>query len=213
MKREGFQFVVFIAAALAAIVVFAILFRVLGFAYEKPELELPDPEWQMAEVIAFEDKYTPEVERPELNTYPTFEDVLSEKMAAVDQLVAEVAGRLIWGEGGAVSDAANRHAALWTAINRVDAWGGTLLERMTEENAFHGLGVVGDVPERFVQEARLIIALWEMEREGWIIPVGDFPAGLPERFLFFEGDGVTNHFSTNFGGGEYWDGVESRWDA
>ena len=213
MKREGLQLVIFIAAALTAIVVFAIIFRVIGLADEKPEITLPAPEWQVADVITLGDEQAPEVGRPGLNVYPTFEEVLCEKMTAVDSSVADVAGRLIWGEGGAIGDAANRQAALWTAINRVDAWGGTLLERMTEENAFHGLGVVGDVPEQFVQEARLIIALWEMEREGWIIPTGDFPAGLPERFLFFEGDGTINHFSTSFGGGEYWNGVESRWDT
>lgn len=213
MKREGVQLVIFMAAAIVAIIVFSVIFRVVGLADEKPEMNLPEPEWRKVDITEFENEPISEGERPGLNTYPTFEDVLAEKIAAVDPSVADVAGRLIWGEGGAVSDTANRYASLWTAINRVDAWGGTLLERMTEENAFHGLGVVGDVPEQFVQEARLIIALWEMEREGWIIPAGDFPAGLPERFLFFEGDGMINHFSTNFGGGEYWNGVESRWDA
>lgn len=29
---------------------------------------------------------------------------------------------------------------------------------------------------------------------------------LPERFLYFEGDGRVNHFSTEYGGGEYWYG-------
>lgn len=212
--KEVFRLAAAMILVLVAIVIFAILFRLLGLASdEPPEMELPAPEWEKADVLDVVEDVTPELESIAVSAAPTFDDVLIEKITAVDSELAEVAGRLIWGEGGAITNTANRFASLWTAINRADAWGGTLYERMTEEYQFHGLDMAGEVPEQYIREARLIIALWEMEREGWTIPADRFPAGLPERFLYFEGDGTVNHFSTNFGGGEYWDGVESRWDA
>ena len=214
MKREVIQLAAAMILVLVAIVMFAILFRVLGLASdEPPEMKLPAPEWEEAGVLEVVDDVAPELENLAVPTAPTFDDVLIEKIAAVDSELAEVAGRLIWGEGGAITNTANRYASLWTAINRAEAWGGTLYERMTEESQFHGLDMTGEVPEQYIREAGLIIALWEMEREGWTIPDNRFPAGLPERFLYFEGDGTVNHFSTDFGGGEYWDGVESRWDV
>ena len=49
-----------------------------------------------------------------------------------------------------------------------------MYERMTEESQFHGLDMTGEVPEQYIREARLIIALWEMEREGGLFPITGF---------------------------------------
>ena len=66
--------------------------------------------------------------------------------------------------------------------------------------AFHGLAIQGDVPEQHVEMARDVLARWALEAEGWI----DVGRTLPEHYLYFEGDGVRNHYSTEYGGGEYW---------
>lgn len=196
------------AIACIAIIAFAVVFRMVGLSDNT--VELPEPEYTTPDEVVLLRAEAPEVERTGLVTYQTFENALTEAKAAVPDELAELAGRLIWGEGGGVQDDANRYATLWTAINRADAWGGTLEERITEAHAFHGLATPGTVPEQHVNEAREIIALWQLEKDGWIIP-DTFPAGLPVRFLYFEGDGRVNHFSTKYGGGEYWNDIESRW--
>lgn len=206
--KEFKNLAIMTAIMIGAIVLFAILFRVLGLADSAQTL--PEPEYTPADEITLLRAEAPERANTGLVTYETFEAALTEAKAAVPDELAELAGRLIWGEGGGVQNDANRYATLWTAINRADAWGGTLEEHITEAHAFHGLATPGTVPEQHVNEAREIIALWQLEKDGWIIP-DTFPAGLPVRFLYFEGDGRVNHFSTKYGGGEYWDGVESRW--
>ena len=70
---------------LVAIVMFAILFRVLGLASdEPPEMELPAPEWEEADVLDVVEDVAPELESLAVPAAPTFDDVLIEKIAAVD---------------------------------------------------------------------------------------------------------------------------------
>lgn len=208
MKRERYMLALITALVCTVIIFVAILLSSVGLADN--ETNLPTPEYTPTEEIILLRGEAPKQLASGLNTYETFDEALERAKAAVPDELAELAGRLIWGEGGGVQNDANRYATLWTAINRADAWGGTLEERITEAHAFHGLATPGTVPEQHVNEAREIIALWQLEKDGWIIP-DTFPAGLPVRFLYFEGDGRVNHFSTKYGGGEYWDGVESRW--
>ena len=208
MKRERYMLALITALVCTVIIFVAILLSSAGLADN--ETTLPTPEYTPTEEIILLRGEAPKQLASGLNTYETFDEALERTKAAVPDELAELAGRLIWGEGGGVQNDANRYATLWTAINRADAWGGTLEERITEAHAFHGLATPGTVPEQHVNEAREIIALWQLEKDGWIIP-DTFPAGLPVRFLYFEGDGRVNHFSTKYGGGEYWDGVESRW--
>lgn len=145
----------------------------------------------------------PEVVATEPCEITSFSEALAAALAGIDAELAERCGRLIWGEAGGVLDGNNRAAALWCALNRADAWGESL-DDVLNVGAFHGLAVRGEVPERFVAEAAEILSLHEMEAEGWKVP------RLPLRFMYFEAaaDGSRNIFSTEFGGGEYWDGQE-----
>lgn len=209
MKKEGKELALMVTIVCLAIIGIVVVMTSLARA-DTQDIELPEPEYTTPAEIILLRAEAPERANTGLATYETFDAALERTKAAVPDELAELAGRLIWGEGGGVQDDANRYATLWTAINRADAWGGTLEERITEAHAFHGLATPGTVPEQHVNEAREIIALWQLEKDGWIIP-DTFPAGLPVRFLYFEGDGRVNHFSAKYGGGEYWDGVESRW--
>ena len=209
MKKEGLEYAMMLAIVCLAIVGAVVIMTSLASA-DDSQVELPEPEYISADTMVLSRAEAPERANSGLATYETFEAALERAKAAVPDELAELAGRLIWGEGGGVQNDANRYATLWTAINRADVWGGTLEERITEAHAFHGLAIPGTVPEHHINEAREIIALWQLEKDDWIIP-DTFPAGLPVRFLYFEGDGRVNHFSTKYGGGEYWDGVESRW--
>lgn len=141
----------------------------------------------------------PEIVATEPSEIESFGEALEAAKAEVDGGLAEWVGRAIWGEAGGVQDEAQRAAVVWCACNRADAWGMDIWE-VLNVGAFHGLAIQGEVPAEHVELARDVLARWALEAEGWV----DVGRALPEQYLYFEGDGVRNHFSTEYGGGEYW---------
>ena len=187
------------AIACIAIIAFAVVLRMIGLADNT--VELPEPEYTTPDEVVLLRAEAPEVERDGLVTYQTFEDALAEAKASVPDELAELAGRAIWGEAGGIQDYAQRAAVIWCACNRADAWDMEIGDVLNVD-AFHGLAIKGEVPEQHVELARDVLARWTLEAEGWI----DVGRVLPNRFLYFEGDGRVNHFSTEYGGSEYWHG-------
>ena len=141
----------------------------------------------------------PEVVATEPSEIESFAEALEAAEAGIDPELAEICGRLIWGEAGGIQDYAQRAAVVWCACNRADAWDMNIGEVLTVDQ-FHGLAINGEVPAEHVELARDVLARWTLEAEGW----QDVGRVLPSRFLYFEGDGRINHFSTQYGGGEYW---------
>lgn len=141
----------------------------------------------------------PEVVAAEPSEVTSFDEALAAAKADVDSELAEWVGRAIWGEAGGVQDEAQRAAVAWCALNRADAWGMDIWD-VLNVGAFHGLAIQGEVPDEHIELARDVLARWALEAEGWV----DVGRALPEQYLYFEGDGVRNHFSTEYGGGEYW---------
>lgn len=199
MKRETYMLAIMTAIACIAIIAFAVVFRMVGLADNT--VELPEPEYTTADEVMMLRAEAPEVKRAGLVTYETFENALAEAKASVPDELAELAGRAVWGEAGGIQDYAQRAAVIWCACNRADAWDMEIGDVLNVD-AFHGLAIRGTVPEQHVELARDVLARWTLEAEGWV----DVDRVLPERFLYFEGDGRVNHFSTEYGGGEYWHG-------
>lgn len=141
----------------------------------------------------------PEVVATEPSEIESFDEALAAAKDEVDGELAEWVGRAIWGEAGGVQDEAQRAAVAWCACNRADAWGMDIWDVLIV-GAFHGLAIQGEVPDEHIELARDVLARWALEAEGW----ADVGRILPEKFLFFEGDGKINHFSTEYGGGQYW---------
>lgn len=141
----------------------------------------------------------PEVVATEPSEIESFGEALAAAKAAVPDELAELAGRAVWGEAGGIQDEAQRAAVVWCACNRADAWGMDIWD-VLNVGAFHGLAIRGEVPDEHIELAREVLARWALEAEGWV----DVGRALPEQYLYFEGDGVRNHFSTEYGGGEYW---------
>lgn len=185
------------AIACIAIIAFAVVFRMVGLADNT--IELPVPEYTPPDEAVMLRAEAPEVERTGLVTYQTFENALAETKASVPDELAELAGRAIWGEAGGIQDYAQRAAVIWCACNRADAWDMNI-DDVLNVDAFHGLAIRGTVPEQHIELARDVLARWTLEAEGW----QDVGRVLPNRFLYFEGDGRVNHYSTEYGGGEYW---------
>lgn len=197
--KEFKNLAIMTAIMIGAIVLFAILFRVLGLADSAQTL--PEPEYTPADEITLLRAEAPERANTGLITYETFDEALERAKTAVPDELAELAGRAIWGEAGGIQDEAQRAAVVWCACNRADAWDMEIGDVLNVD-AFHGLAIKGEVPEQHVELARDVLARWTMEAEGW----QDVGRVLPSQYLYFEGDGRVNHYSTEYGGGEYWHG-------
>lgn len=190
------------AVMIAALVVCAVIFRVFGLAYDgAAACGLPEPTYTTPAEIILMRAEAPERANTGLVTYETFGEALERAKAAVPDELAELAGRAIWGEAGGIQDEAQRAAVVWCACNRADAWDMEIGDVLNVD-AFHGLAIKGEVPEQHVELARDVLARWTLEAEGW----QDVGRVLPSRFLYFEGNGIVNLFSTEYGGGEYWKG-------
>lgn len=197
--KEFKHLAIMTAIMIGAIVLFAVLFRILGLADSTQSL--PMPEYTSADEIILSRAEAPERANTGLVTYETFDEALERTKAAVPDKLAELAGRAIWGEAGGIQDEAQRAAVVWCACNRADAWDMNI-DDVLNVDAFHGLAIRGTVPEQHVELARDVLARWTLEAEGWV----DVGRVLPSRFLYFEGNGIVNLFSTEYGGGEYWHG-------
>lgn len=198
MKREGMEYAMMLAIVCLAIVGAVVIMTSLASA-DNGSVELPEPEYISADEMVLSRAEAPERANSGLATYETFEEALERAKAAVPDELAELAGRAIWGEAGGIQDEAQRAAVVWCACNRADAWDMEIGEVLTVDQ-FHGLAIKGEVPHQHVELARDVLARWTLEAEGWV----DVGRVLPSRFLYFEGDGWVNHFSTEYGGGEYW---------
>lgn len=190
------------AVMIAALVICAVIFRIFGLAYDgAAACGLPEPTYTTPAEIILMRAEAPERANTGLVTYETFDEALERAKAAVPDKLAELAGRAIWGEAGGIQDEAQRAAVVWCACNRADAWDMDIGDVLTVDQ-FHGLAIKGEVPHQHVELARDVLARWTLEAEGW----QDVGRVLPSRFLYFEGDGRVNHYSTEYGGGEYWKG-------
>ena len=198
MRKEGLEYAMMLAVVCLAIVGAVVVMTSLASA-DDSQVELPEPEYISADMMVLSRAEAPERANSGLATYETFEAALERTKAAVPDELAELAGRAIWGEAGGIQDEAQRAAVVWCACNRADAWDMELGEVLTVDQ-FHGLAIRGEVPAQHVELARDVLARWTLEAEGW----QDVGRVMPNRFLYFEGDGRVNHFSTEFGGGEYW---------
>lgn len=200
MRKEGLEYTMMLAIVCLAIVGAVVVMTSLASA-DNGSVELPEPEYTSADELVLSRAVAPERANTGLATYETFDEALERAKAAVPDELAELAGRAVYGEAGGIADYAQRAAVVWTACNRADAWDMDIGDVLTVDQ-FHGLAIRGEVPAEHVELARDVLARWTLEAEGWV----DVDRVLPERFLYFEGDGRVNHFSTEYGGGEYWHG-------
>ena len=200
MKREGTELALMVAVMCLAIVGAVVIMTSLAGA-DNQEVALPEPTYTTPAEIILMRAEAPERANTGLVTYETFGEAFERAKAAVPDELAELAGRAIWGEAGGIQDEAQRAAVVWCACNRADAWDMEIGDVLNVD-AFHGLAIKGEVPEQHVELARDVLARWTLEAEGW----QDVGRVLPSRFLYFEGNGIVNLFSTEYGGGEYWHG-------
>ena len=200
MRKEGLEYAMMLAVVCLAIVGAVVIMTSLASA-DDSQVELPEPEYISADELVLNRAVAPERANTGLATYETFDEALERAKAAVPDELAELAGRAVYGEAGGIADYAQRAAVVWCACNRADAWDMDIGDVLTVDQ-FHGLAIRGEVPTEHIELARDVLARWTLEAEGWV----NVGRALPKRFLYFEGNGVINLFSTQYGGGEYWHG-------
>ena len=133
---------------------------------------------------------------PTQTTEPDYEIVLRES-----EVVAMA--KLAWGEARGCSTM-EIAAVMWTVLNRVDAYGQSILEVITAPYQFHGYSEEHPVDDALYELAKDVIARWQMEKQG----VSEEKVGrvLPSGYLYFHGDGVHNYFRIEY------DNFNNLWD-
>lgn len=180
---------------LPALIYFALLLRVDAKMDELTDaiLESQRPTTSTSEQI------TERVTAPQETTEATPEPTPAEP--EVDAYAAELIGRTIWGEARGIKSTAERAAVAWCILNRVDAWGQTIEQVVTEPYQFQGYREWGECPQEHIDLAADVLARWNAEKEG----AAEVGRVLPADYLYFMGDGAHNHFTTDYKGTDFWD--------
>lgn len=146
-----------------------------------------------------------EAPTPLLSTAPTPESMSSPEAAALPWTYEEVEmlAKTIWAEARGVPSTARQAAVAWCALNRLDAgtFGDTLAEVLSKPYQF-AYDPASPVTDEFLALADDVLHRWYLEQNG----VEDVGRTLPEDYLFFEGDGLENHFRKEYEKtGDTWD--------
>ena len=112
----------------------------------------------------------------------------------------EMLAKLVWGEARGCSTT-EQAAVIWTVLNRVDSedpyYPDTIAGVVTQPWQFIGYDPNHPVEQDKVELAVDVLTRWLNGGEGRV---------LPEEYIFFHGDGVHNHFRTEYQhNGQYWD--------
>ena len=146
-----------------------------------------------------------ETPAPLLSIAPTPEPMSSPEAAALPWTYEEVEmlAKTIWAEARGVPSTARQAAVAWCALNRLDAggYGDTLAEVLSKPYQF-AYDPASPVTDEFLALADDVLHRWYLEQNG----VEGVGRTLPEDYLFFEGDGLENHFRKEYEKtGDTWD--------
>ena len=146
-----------------------------------------------------------ETPAPLLSITPTPEPMSSPEAATPPWTYEEVEmlAKTIWAEARGVPSTARQAAVAWCALNRLDVgtFGDTLAEVLSKPYQF-AYDPASLVTDEFLALADDVLHRWYLEQNG----VEDVGRTLPEDYLFFEGDGLENHFRKEYEKtGDTWD--------
>lgn len=146
-----------------------------------------------------------ETPAPLLSITPTPEPMSSPEAATPPWTYEEVEmlAKTIWAEARGVPSTARQAAVAWCALNRLDVgtFGDTLAEVLSKPYQF-AYDPASPVTDEFLALADDVLYRWYLEKTG----VEDVGRTLPENYLFFEGDGLENHFRKEYEKtGDTWD--------
>ena len=147
---------------------------------------------------AVESSYTEEPARP----VTVVTAVSADPTSAEDP--AEYLAKTIWGEARGCSTT-EQAAVVWCVLNRVDdesgLWSDDIISVVTQPAQFCGYDPENPVLPELYSLAEDVLDRWRNEHMG-IESIGRI---LPAEYTYFDGDGVHNYFTTEWGGGSTWD--------
>lgn len=116
--------------------------------------------------------------------------------------------RTLYGEARGLSQT-EQAAVVWCVLNRADNWGMDIIEVITAPGQFAGYRASNPVWPELYDLAQDVLARWRRERNGET----DVGRVLPQGYMWFSGNGVTNIFRDAYRGGDVWDwSLESPYD-
>lgn len=116
--------------------------------------------------------------------------------------------KTIYGEARGCSTT-EQAAVVWCVLNRADNWGMDIIEVITAPGQFAGYRASNPVWPELYDLAQDVLARWRRERNGET----DVCRVLPQGYMWFSGNGVTNIFRDAYRGGNVWDwSLESPYD-
>lgn len=130
------------------------------------------------------------------------EELVETTLLYTDREVKLIA-KTVYGEALVTQSDMEMAAVAWCILNRVDSayYPNTIEEVITQKRQFHGYDEQHPVTQRIEKVVRDVLDRWCAEKNG----VADSGRILPKEYLYFEGDGKHNHYSTEFLGKEFWD--------
>lgn len=135
---------------------------------------------------------------------PVTEPKEAERDMSVWSAAAEYIAKTIYGEA-MVCSTTERAAVAWCILNRADDAQDTtpagVIAVVTKPHQFHGYAEDNPLLPELKELALDVIGRWLDEKDGKT----DTGRVLPREYLFFTGDGVHNHFRTEWEGGQTWD--------
>lgn len=172
-----------------------------GTERERPRSEAAGPV-QTALVVEYEDPRL--VDLPEVTAAQAAES--TEEAVDLPYTEAEVAAlaKTVYGEALVTHSDMEMAAVVWCVLNRVDSpvySSDSIMEIVTAPRQFHGYKEGHPVDEHIEALVRDVLNRWVREKSG----ESDVGRVLPPEYLYFWGDGLHNHFTTEFQGGTEWD--------
>lgn len=156
------------------------LLILIAFALSKPEEEqhIPAPEINADGLCIVTVVKAPE---PEYEMYFTEADVVA-------------LARMLYGEArGCTVD--NQMKCVWCVLNRVDdaRFPDSIIGAVSAPGQFYGYSPDFPVLDRLYAVALDVLTRWSMEKQG-----AEVQRELPSGYLWFTGDGETNHFREDY---------------
>lgn len=115
----------------------------------------------------------------------------------------ELIAKTVYGEALVTNSDMEMAAVAWCILNRVDSpyYPETIEGVVTQRRQFHGYNENHPVTTRIKNLVRDVLDRWYAEKDG------DTDCGrvLPKDYLYFEGDGRHNHYSTEWLSDEFYD--------
>lgn len=123
------------------------------------------------------------------------EDAGADQQLPWTQEEVEMLAKTVWAEARGVPSTAQQAAVIWCVLNRLDAgeYGDTIAEVVSAPYQF-AYNVESPVLGEFLVLTEDVLIRWSAEKSG----EQDVGRTLPADYLFFEGDGVFNHFRKEY---------------